>query len=444
LKWIETRGGNEKISGTPLRPSKFAGKLFSLLRIFRAGAMGCRLQAYTMNNLSDRINAIEESATLAMAAKAREFKNKGIDVITLSLGEPDFKTPQHICEAAKKAIDEGKYFAYPPVAGYQDLREALAAKYQKDNKVAYKAENIVVSNGAKQSIANAMLALLNPHDEVIVFSPYWVSYDALVRLAEGTPVMVKGQIENDFKVTAAQLEAAITSRTKAIIFSSPCNPTGTVFSRAELEAIAKVVVKHNILAIADEIYEHINFTGDQVSIASFPGMLERTITVNGFAKGFAMTGWRVGYIAAPKWIADGCNKVQGQITSANCSIAQRAALAAITGDIAPTNKMVEEYHKRREIVFGLLKDIPGIKSNYPQGAFYFFPDVSHYFGKSTGDRKISNGDDFCLYMLEEAHVSLVPGSAFGEDNCVRLSYAASEKDLREALKRMRESLAKLK
>src|SRR5687767_2294580 len=391
-----------------------------------------------MNKLSNRIEAIEESATLAMAAKAREFKMKGIDVIGLSLGEPDFKTPQHICEAAKKAIDDGKYFAYPPVAGYQDLREALAAKYQKENKVPYKAENIVVSNGAKQSIANAMLALINKGDEVIVFSPYWVSYDALVRLAEGTPVIIKGGIENDFKVTAAQLEAAITPKTKAIIFSSPCNPTGSVFSRKELEAIAKVVVKHNILAIADEIYEHINFTGEQVSIASFPGMFERTITVNGFAKGFAMTGWRVGYIAAPKWIADGCNKVQGQITSANCSIAQRAALAAIVGDIEPTNKMVEEYHKRRDIVYNLLKDIPGIKSNYPQGAFYFFPDVSYFYGKSDGTSKIKNGDDLCLFLLEKAHVSLVPGGAFGDENCLRLSYAASEKDLREALKRMKE------
>ena len=396
-----------------------------------------------MSKLSNRIEAIEESATLAMAAKAREFKNRGIDVVGLSLGEPDFKTPQHICEAAKKAIDEGKYFAYPPVAGYQDLREALAAKYQKENKVPYKAENIVVSNGAKQSIANAMLALLNPGDEVVVFSPYWVSYDALVRLAEATPVMVKGTIENDFKVTAAQLEAVITPKTKAIIFSSPCNPTGTVFSGKELEAIAKVVVKHNILAIADEIYEHINFTGEQVSIASFPGMLERTITVNGFAKGFAMTGWRVGYIAAPKWIADGCNKVQGQVTSANCSIAQRAALAAITGDIEPTNKMVAEYRKRRQIVYDLLKEIPGIKSNFPQGAFYFFPDVSHYFGKSNGSYSIKNGDDFCMYMLEKAHVSLVPGGAFGADNCVRLSYAASEKDLREALKRIKEALEAL-
>nr|MCU0368543.1 pyridoxal phosphate-dependent aminotransferase [Cyclobacteriaceae bacterium] len=300
-----------------------------------------------MNRLSDRIEGIQESATLAMAAKAREFKNRGIDVINLSLGEPDFKTPAHICEAAKQAIDTGKYFSYPPVAGYQDLREALAAKYQKENNVPYKAENIVVSNGAKQSIANVMIALLNKGDEVIVFSPYWVSYDALVRLAEATPVIVSGTIDNDFKATAAQVEAAITSKTKAIIFSSPCNPTGSVFTKEELEAIAAVVLKHpNLLVISDEIYEHINFTGDQTSMASLPGMFERTITVNGFAKGFAMTGWRVGYIAAPKWIADGCNKVQGQITSANCSIAQRAAYAAITGDITPTQEMVQQYRHR--------------------------------------------------------------------------------------------------
>ncbi|HCW08837.1 MAG TPA: aspartate aminotransferase [Cytophagales bacterium] len=398
-----------------------------------------------MNQLSNRINAIEESATLAMAAKAREFKNKGIDVISLSLGEPDFKTPLHICEAAKKAIDDGKYFAYPPVAGYQDLREALAAKYQKENNVPYKAENIVVSNGAKQSIANVMLAILNPGDEVIIFAPYWVSYDALVRLAEATPVIVKGGIENDFKVTADQVEKAITAKTKAIIFSSPCNPTGSVFSKKELEDISKVVLKHsNIMVIADEIYEHINFTGDQTSMASLPGMFDRTITVNGFAKGFAMTGWRVGYIGAPKWLADGSNKVQGQITSANCSISQRGALAAITGDLGPTKKMVEEYHKRRDIVYQLLKEIPGVKANYPQGAFYFFPDVSSYFGKSDGTTTIKNGDDFCLWMLEKGHVSLVPGGAFGDENCVRLSYAASEKDLREAMKRMKDTLATLK
>lgn len=397
-----------------------------------------------MNNLSNRINAIEESATLAMAAKAREYKSRGIDVINLSLGEPDFKTPQHICEAAKKAIDDGKYFSYPPVAGYQDLREALAAKYQKENNVPYKAENIVVSNGAKQSIANVMLALLNPGDEVIIFTPYWVSYDALVRLAEATPVLVKGTIENDFKVTAAQVEKAITPKTKAIIFSSPCNPTGSVFSRKELEDIAAVVRKHEgLMIIADEIYEHINFTGDQVSIASLPGMFDHTITVNGFAKGFAMTGWRVGYIAAPKWVADGSNKVQGQITSANCSISQRGALAAITGDLGPTNKMVKEYHHRRDVVYNLLKEMPGVKANYPQGAFYFFPDVSHYYGKSDGEKTIKNGDDFCLFMLEKGLVSLVPGGAFGDENCVRLSYAASEKDLVEAMKRMKESLLKL-
>ena len=396
-------------------------------------------------NLSIRIEAIRESATLAMAAKAREFKNRGIDVINLSLGEPDFKTPQHICEAAKKAIDDGKYFTYPPVAGYQDLREAIAAKYQKENNVPYKAENIVVSNGAKQSIANTMLALLNKDDEVIVFSPYWVSYDALVRLAEATPVLVKGSLENDFKVTAAQLEAAITLKTRAIIFSSPCNPTGSVFSKKELEAIAQVVLKYeNLLVIADEIYEHINFMGEQVSMASLPGMFERTITVNGFAKGFAMTGWRVGYVAAPKWIAEGCNKVQGQLTSANCSISQRGALAAITGDLKPTERMVKEYHHRRDVVYNLLKEIPGVKANYPQGAFYFFPDVSFYFGKGDGSKTINNSDDFCMYMLEKANVSFVPGEAFGDEKCVRISYAAAEKDLVEALRRMKEALANLK
>ncbi|MBX7126725.1 MAG: pyridoxal phosphate-dependent aminotransferase [Cyclobacteriaceae bacterium] len=397
-----------------------------------------------MSHLSKRIESIEESATLAMAAKAREFKSRGIDVIGLSLGEPDFKTPKHICDAAKAAIDDQKYFSYPPVAGYQDLREAIATKYQKENNVPYKAEHIVVSNGAKQSIANVMFALLNPGDEVIVFSPYWVSYDALVRLTEATPVFVHGGIENDFKVTAAQVEKAITPSTRAIIFSSPCNPTGSVFTRQELESIAAVVLKHpHLLVIADEIYEHINFTGERVSLASLPDMFDRTITVNGFAKGYAMTGWRVGYIAAPKWIADAANKMQGQLTSANCSIAQRAALAAITGDIAPTMKMVDEYHSRREIVFNLLKEIPGIKANYPQGAFYFFPDVSHYFGKSDGKKVIHSADDLCLWLLENAHVSLVPGGAFGDANCVRLSYAASEKDLREALRRIKESLAKL-
>lgn len=398
-----------------------------------------------MNRLSNRINAIEESATLAMAAKAREYKQKGIDVISLSLGEPDFKTPAHICEGAKKAIDDGKFFAYPPVNGYLDLREAIAAKYLKDQGIAYKADQIVVSNGAKQSIANVMFALLNPGDEVIIFAPYWVSYDALVRLAEATPVIVKGGIENDFKVTAEQVQKAITPKTRAIIFSSPCNPTGSVFSRAELESIAKVVMNHpDLLIISDEIYEHINFTGEQVSIATFPGMNERTVIVNGFAKGYAMTGWRVGYICAPKWVADAANKMQGQLTSANSSISQRAAFAALTGDLAPTMKMVEEYRARREIVYALLKEIPDVKANYPQGAFYFFPDVSSFFGKSDGKVTIKNADDLCLWLLDSAHVSLVPGGAFGDENCVRLSYAASEKDLRAALSRIRKALETLK
>lgn len=395
-------------------------------------------------NLSDRINNMEESATLAMAAKAREFKNKGIDVISLSLGEPDFKTPVHIQEGAKQAIDEGKYFAYPPVPGYLDLREAIVKKLKEENNIDYKPENIVVSNGAKQSIANVMFALLNPGDEVIVFSPYWVSYSALIELAEGKPVFIKGGIENDFKATAQQLKEAITDKTKAVIYSSPCNPTGSVFSRKELEEIAAVIKQHdNIVVIADEIYEHINYTEEKVSIASLPGMVERTVTINGFAKGFAMTGWRVGYIGAPLWIAKGCNKVQGQITSANCSIAQRAALTAISSDLGPTFEMTKAYNERRQLVYDLLKEIPGIRINMPKGAFYFFPDVSHYFGKSTGDYSINNASDLCMYILDKAHVSLVTGEAFGDPDCVRLSYAASEKDLREAIKRIAAVLSEL-
>lgn len=385
-----------------------------------------------------------ESATLAMAAKAREFKAKGIDVISLSLGEPDFKTPKHIQEGAKSAIDEGKYFAYPPVAGYQDLREAIAHKLNNENNIECSAANIVVSNGAKQSIANVMFALLNPGDEVIVFSPYWVSYTALIELAEGKPVFIEGSIDTDFKATAEQLEAAITDRTKAIIYSSPCNPTGSVFSKDELTAIADVVKKHDdLLVIADEIYEHINYTGESVSIASLPGMLERTITVNGFAKGFAMTGWRVGYIAAPEWLAKGCTKMQGQITSANCSIGQRAALTAITSDLAPTREMAEAYEKRRALVHELLKDIPGVKTNLPKGAFYFFPDISSYFGKSIDGTTINNASDFSMYILEKAHVSIVTGEAFGDPNCVRISYAASEENLKEAMSRIKKALSQL-
>lgn len=398
-----------------------------------------------MTTLSNRINNLAESATLAMAAKAREFKAKGIDVISLSLGEPDFKTPKHIQEGAKQAIDEGNYFAYPPVAGYQDLREAIADKFKRENNIPYKAENIVVSNGAKQSIANIMYSLINPGDEVVVFSPYWVSYTALVELAEGKSVFVKGTIDNDFKATAEQLKAAITDKTKAIIFSSPCNPTGSVFTKEELEAIAEVVLQHdNIYVIADEIYEHINYTGKHASMAAIPGMLDRTITVNGVAKGFAMTGWRVGYIGAPLWIAKGCTKMQGQVTSANCSIAQRATLTALTSDLGPTEEMAKAYFNRRAMMYELLNEVPGVKTNMPQGAFYFFPDVSAYFGKSDGERTINNATDLCLYILEKAHVSLVTGEAFGEPDCIRISYAASEEDLKEAIKRIKAELGRLR
>lgn len=394
--------------------------------------------------LSDRINSMSESATLAMAAKAREFKAKGIDIISLSLGEPDFKTPQHIQDAAKKAIDEGKYFAYPPVNGYQDLREAIAQKLKKENSLNVTAEQIVVSNGAKQSIANVLLTLINPGDEVIVFSPYWVSYVELIILAEGKPVFVEGSLENDFKPTADEVANAITPKTKAILYSSPCNPTGSVFTLAELEAIAEVVKKHdNLYVISDEIYELINFTGKHASIGAIAGMEDRTITVNGFSKGFAMTGWRVGYIAAPLAIAKGCNKMQGQLTSGNCSIAQRAALAAITEDLAPSFKMTEIYLQRRDMVLGLLNEIPGVITNVPTGAFYIFPDISAYFGKSDGKRTIHTANDLCMYILEEANVSLVTGEAFGADNCVRISYAAAEAELREAMKRIKEVLAKL-
>ncbi|SMD46419.1 aspartate aminotransferase [Aquiflexum balticum DSM 16537] len=396
--------------------------------------------------LSDRIIQMEESATLAMAKKARELKSQGIDIISLSLGEPDFKTPKHIQEAAKDAIDEGKYFSYSPVAGYQDLREAIAKKLRAENHIAEaKAENIVVSTGAKHSIANVFMCLLNEGDEVVIFSPYWVSYAEIIKLAGGVPILIEGNLENNFKATATQLENALTDKTKAIIYSSPCNPTGSVFSKEELEAIAAVVKKReNLFVIADEIYELINFTGKHASIASFPEMFERTITVNGFSKGYAMTGWRVGYICAPVFMAKACEKMQGQFTSGGTGIAQRAALAAIEGDQSPSKKMEDAYLKRRDLVLGLLRDIPGIKTHVPEGAFYFFPDVTAFFGKSSDGYLVNDADDICLYLLEKANVSLVTGAAFGAPNCVRLSYAASEEDLVEALKRMKQALSKLK
>ncbi len=395
--------------------------------------------------LSDRIINMEESATLAMAKKARELKASGIDIISLSLGEPDFKTPQHIQGAAKAAIDEGKYFSYPPVAGYQDLREAIAKKLRDENGIQQaKAENVVVSTGAKHSIANVFMCTINEGDEVVIFSPYWVSYAEIIKLAGGVPVLIEGTLENNFKATAAQLEAAITPRTKSIIYSSPCNPTGSVFSKEELEAIAAVVLKHeNLMVIADEIYELINFVGKNYSIASFPGMFERTITVNGFSKGYAMTGWRVGYICAPLEIAKACEKMQGQFTSGGTGIAQRAALAGTAGDQGPSKEMATAYFRRRELVMGLLKDIPGIKTHVPEGAFYFFPDVTSFFGKSAHGHTVKDADDLCLYLLDVAHVSLVTGGAFGAPSCIRLSYAAADEELVEALKRMKKALGEL-
>ncbi len=397
-----------------------------------------------MEALSDRIKNLEESATIAMAQKARELKAQGLDVISLSLGEPDFPTPKHIQEAAKDAIDEGKYFGYSPVPGYLDLRQAIADKLKRDNRLDYTPNQIVVSTGAKQSISNVMMCLINPGDEVVVFSPYWVSYADIIKLAGGTPVLITGTIENNFKATAEQLSEAITPRTKAVIYSSPCNPTGGVFSEAELRAIAEVVARHdNLYVIADEIYEYINFAGDHVSMAALPDMYERTITVNGFSKGFAMTGWRLGYIAAAEWIAKACSKIQGQSTSGANSIAQRAAIIALTGDMTPTHNMAKAYLRRRDLVLDLLKDIPGVQTYVPNGAFYIFPDVSYYFGKSDGEHRIENSGDFCMYILNQAHVSLVTGEAFGAPNCVRLSYAASDEQLREAIRRIKEVLGKL-
>lgn len=395
--------------------------------------------------LSDRILNMEESATLAMAKKARELKAQGIDIISLSLGEPDFKTPKHIQQAAKDAIDEGKYFAYPPVAGYQDLREAIAKKLREENGISQaKAEHIVVSVGAKHSIANTFMCIINEGDEVVIFSPYWVSYAEIIKLCGGVPVLIDGTLENNFKATAAQLEAAITPKTKAVIYSSPCNPTGSVFSQQELVAIAEVVQKQpSMVVIADEIYELINFTGKNFSIATLPGMFERTITVNGFSKGYAMTGWRVGYICAPLEIAKAVEKMQGQFTSGNTGIAQRAALAGIAGDQTPSQEMADQYLIRRDLVLGLLRDIPGIKTHVPEGAFYFFPDVTAFFGKSAHGHHVANADDLCLYLLAVANVSLVTGSAFGAPNCVRISYAASEAELIEAMKRIKKALGDL-
>ena len=395
--------------------------------------------------LSDRINALQESQTIAMAKKARELAAQGVDVINLSFGEPDFQTPQYIKDAAKLAIDEG-YTFYTPVPGYLDLRKEIAAKFQRDNYLAYQPDQIVVSTGAKQSLANAVLALVNPGEEVIVYAPYWVSYEEMVKLAEGVPVPLMGTLENDFKVSAQELEAAITPRTKLIMFSSPCNPTGAVFSRQELAAMAAVVARHpQVFVLADEIYEYINFTGEHVSLAEFPEVKDQVITVNGFSKGYAMTGWRVGYLAARKDIAAACDKLQSQITSGTCSIAQRAALGALQGGRASADEMVTAYRRRRDLVLELAKDIPGLRTPTPEGAFYLFPDVSAYFGKATPDGQlIQNSADLSLYLLNDAHVASVSGDAFGAPACIRFSTAAADEKLHQAFGQIKASLGKLK
>jgi len=393
--------------------------------------------------LADRINQMEESQTIGMAKKARELASKGIDVVNLTLGEPDFQTPQYIKDAAKRALDDGFTF-YTPVPGYLDLRQAIAEKLQRDNALNWKAENIVVSTGAKQSIANVILCLVNPGEEVLVVGPFWVSYLEIIKLAQGVPVVVSGKLKNDFKPSAAEIEAAITPKTKAIIYSSPSNPTGSVFSKTELEDIAKVVAKHpGVFVIADEIYEYINFSGKHESMGTFPEIADRVITVNGFSKGFAMTGWRVGYIAAAKWIADACDKIQGQFTSGTCSIAQKAAVAALQEDMTPTFEMAKVFLRRRDLMLSYMREIPHLKMHVPEGAFYLFPDVSYYFGKRFGEKTMNNSTDLSEYLLEHGHVSVVPGAAFGEDSCIRLSFATSDENLRKAADRFKDALAKL-
>nr|WP_315124831.1 pyridoxal phosphate-dependent aminotransferase [uncultured Capnocytophaga sp.] len=391
--------------------------------------------------LSDRINAMEASATLTMAAKTRELKAEGKDIIGLSLGEPDFNIPDFIKESAKEAIDQN-YSKYTPVEGYLELREAVCQKFLRDNQLHYTPSQIVISTGAKQCLANAALAMINPSDEVIFPAPYWVSYKEIAKLAGGVPIEVYTTIENDFKMTPAQLEAAITPKTKMVWFNSPCNPSGSVYNRQELEALAVVLRKYpHIFILSDEIYEYINFTTEPyVSFAAIEGMYERTITVNGLSKAFAMTGWRIGYLAATEWIAKACNKVQGQMTSGTNAIAQRAAITALKASKSEIQYMIDEFKKRRDLVLQLLGEIEGLKLNIPEGAFYVFPDVSAFFGKTLRGRTLHNASDVSLYLLEEAQVATVTGEAFGDGNCIRISYAASEKELREAISRIKESL----
>lgn len=396
-----------------------------------------------MAKLSERLNRLAPSATLAMSQKSSEMKAQGIDVINLSVGEPDFNTPDHIKTAAKEAIDEN-YSKYSPVPGYPDLRKAIVEKLHRENQLDYEVAEILVSNGAKQSVCNTLMALVDEGDEVIIPAPYWVSYPQMVKLAGGKPTIVKTGFAQEFKISPEQLEAAITPKTKVIILCSPSNPTGSVYSQSELEGLAHVILKHkDLYVIADEIYEHINYVGKHESIAQFPGMKERTIIVNGISKAYAMTGWRIGYIAAPEWIVKGCNKLQGQYTSGPCSISQRAAIAAYTQSQACVEEMRQAFQRRRDLIVKLAKDIHGLEVIEPKGAFYLFPKCNYFFGKSTDGYYIKNSTDLSMYLLEKAHVATVGGDAFGEPNCLRMSYATSDENIQEALLRIKNALEQL-
>ena len=397
-----------------------------------------------MENLSDRLNRLSPSATLAMSQKSSELKAQGVDVINLSVGEPDFNTPDHIKEAAKKAIDEN-YSRYSPVPGYPALKNAIAAKLKNENELDYKPSQILCSNGAKQSVCNAIMALINSGDEVIIPAPYWVSYPQMVKLADGEPVIIEAPIEQDFKITPEQLEAAITPKTRALILCSPSNPTGSVYSTEELEALKNVLLKHErVIVLADEIYEHINYVGKHASMAQFDDIKDRVVIINGVSKAYAMTGWRIGFIAAPEWIVKGCNKLQGQYTSGPCSVSQKAAEAAYTGDQQCVEDMRKAFERRKNLIVKLAKEIPGFEVNEPHGAFYLFPKCSYYFGKKDGDRVINNSTDFAMYLLEVGHVATVGGDAFGSPECFRMSYATSDENIVEAMKRIKETVARLK
>lgn len=397
-----------------------------------------------MAQLSNRLNRLAPSATLAMSQKSSEMKAQGVDVINMSVGEPDFNTPDHIKEAAKKAIDEN-YSRYSPVPGYPDLRKAIVAKLKNENGLEYSVNEILVSNGAKQSVCNTVMALCNDGDEVIIPAPYWVSYPQMAKLAGAEPVIVNAGFEQNFKMTPEQLEAAITPKTRMLILCSPSNPTGSVYSQEELDALAKVILSHEELyVLADEIYEHINYVGKHASIAKAEGMRERTIIVNGVSKAYAMTGWRIGYIAAPEWIVKGCNKLQGQYTSGPCSVSQKAAEAAYTMDQTCVETMRQAFQRRRDLIVELAKDIPGLEVNVPEGAFYLFPKCSSFYGKACGDKVVNNSTDLAMFLLEEGHVATVGGDAFGDPECFRMSYATSDDNIREAMKRIKETLAKLK